>query len=190
MVEEISAAGGVRLREGEKLQMSLKFGKFRTQAGWRPGEIILTNQRLFYLEGEGQGIVSRSAALEDVTNARMTGKPRDKDILLLVAATVVLAIAIGIGMGMAFPGGISTVTRPVLFAGFAIAMGGVLWWWIDGGNAVVELNAGEATINAKVSESMGKPVSEFLKSLAELKSSFSITETAAQSTVPSSDTNS
>ncbi len=190
MAEEISAASGVRLREGENLQTSLKFGKFRTQTAWRPGEIILTNQRLFYLEGEGQGMVSRSAALEDVTNARMTGKPRDKDILLLVAATIVVAIAIGFGMGMAFTGGLSTVTRPVLFVGLAIVIGGIIWWWFGGGDGAVEVNVGETTINAKVSESMIKPVSEFLKSLAELKSSLSTSETAAQSTAPSSDTNS
>lgn len=190
MAEEIGAASGVRLREGENLQTSVKFGKFRTQAGWRPGEIILTNQRLFYLEGEGQGIVSRSAALEDVTNARMTGKPRDKEILLLVAATIVLAIAIGFGMGMAFTGGIATVTRPVLFVGLAIAIGGILWWLIDGGNAVVQLNVGEATINAQVPESVWKPASEFLRLLAELKSNISPSETAGQPAVPPSDTNS
>ena len=173
MAEEISATRGVGLMEGETVQTSVKFGKFRTQATWRPGEMILTNQRLFYLEGEGQAIVSRSAALEDVTNARMTGKPRDKDILLLVVATILLTMAIGFGMGLAFTDGLATVTRPVLFVGFAIAIGGILWWWIDGGNGAVELNVGETTINAKVSESMSKPVSDFLNLLAELKSNIS-----------------
>ena len=72
-------------------------------------------------------------------------------------------------MGAAFSGGYGTVTPPVLIVGSAIAVGAVLWWWFDGGNAVVQLNIGDATVYAQVTESMHKPVYEFLQLLNDSK---------------------
>ena len=62
----------------------------------------------------------------------MTGKLRDKDFFLSIAATIVLSIAIVFGIGMAFTRGLSTVTRHALFVGLAAAIGRIRWWWIDG----------------------------------------------------------
>ena len=163
MANETSSVNGIHLREGEDLRASLQFQKLRTQEIWGPGEITLTNLRLVYVEGQGRGALSRSAALADVTNLRITGRPRDKDTLLLALLTVVLTFAIGYGMGAAFPGGYSTVTPSVLVVGLLIASAAVIWWWFNGGNAMFHVSAGDTTVYAKVSESLYRQVTEFLK---------------------------